>query len=325
MTRKDVMKDRKINYIEIKKEQSVSQLVSQMDNNAFNARKLAGCSQIWSKACTENTRKYFTLAGALVPAGYGKLIGQMIESRMIDVIVSTSANLVHDVGQDLFDAHNLGLETIDDKELLENSKFRIYDIFTESELWLKFQKFLKDEFYVSVYKKYGSHPQPKQIFSLLGSTINKDKNCSGILVTAYCNNIDIYCPAFSDSMFGMGLELHNEHNPSMFITIDQTKDFHDLVNDMNKYDGKSILICGGGVPKNYSLQASLMNHDQKKRGFNYAIQITTAMPHDGGLSGATLNEAISWGKLKREARYQTVYVDASIALPMIAQYVLDSL
>lgn len=99
------MRKKKIRYIEITKTQTVTQLVSQMKYNAFNARKLSNCAEIWLKACTENTRKYFTLAGAIIPAGYGKLIGQMIESKMIDVLVTTSANMAHDAVQELFDRY----------------------------------------------------------------------------------------------------------------------------------------------------------------------------------------------------------------------------
>ena len=83
----------KIRYIEIKKKQTVAHLLNQMKYNAFNARKLFNCAEIWLKACIENTRKYFTLATAIIPAGYGKLIGQMIENKMIDVLITTSANM----------------------------------------------------------------------------------------------------------------------------------------------------------------------------------------------------------------------------------------
>lgn len=318
------MTKKQIRYIEIKKAQTVAQLVSQMKHNAFNARKLSTCAEIWLKACTENTRKYFTLAGAIIAAGYGKLIGQMIENKMIDVLVTTGANMAHDAVQDLFDAHYLGSENIDDRELLNTNKFRIYDIFTESETWSKFQKFLRDEFYIMVYKKYGNQPLPKQILSLLGSIVNDDKRGGGVLATAYRKGIEIYCPAFIDSILGMGLAQHNEHNPSMLLTVDETKEFRELNNDMDKHNIRSIFICAGGVPKNFTLQASLMFHEPEKRGFDYAVQITTDLPYWGGLSGATLEEAVSWGKVRKEARHQTVYADSTIALPLIAQYILDS-
>jgi len=314
----------RIRQIEIKKGQTVAQLTNQMKYSAFNARKLSSCAEIWLKACTQNTRKYFTLAGALTPAGYGKLIGQMIENKMIDVLVTTGANMAHDAVQDFFDAHYLGSEDINDKELFNANIFRIYDIFTESETWARFQKFLRDEFYVMVHKKYGNQPLPKQVFSLLGSMLSDDKKGEGILATAYRKGIAIYCPAFMDSILGMSLVQHNDHNPSMFLTVDQTEELKELNNDMNKYTTRSIFICGGGVPKNFTLQTSLMFHEPEKRGFKYAIQITTDVPCWGGLSGATLEEAISWGKVKKEARHQIVYADLTIALPLIAQYILDS-
>ena len=115
----------RIRQIEIKKGQTVAQLTNQMKYSAFNARKLSSCAEIWLKACTQNTRKYFTLAGALTPAGYGKLIGQMIENKMIDVLVTTGANMAHDAVQDFFDAHYLGSEDINDKELFNANIFRI--------------------------------------------------------------------------------------------------------------------------------------------------------------------------------------------------------
>lgn len=314
----------KIRYIEINKNQTVTHLLSQMKHNAFNARKLFNCAEIWLKACIENTRKYFTLATAIIPAGYGKLIGQMIENGMIDVLITTSANMAHDAGQELFDVHYLGSENANDKILYNADTFRIYDIFTESKKWSKFQKFLRDEFCVMIYKKYGSNPLPRQIFSLLGAIVNDNKKGEGILATAYHKGIEIYCPTFMDSIFGMILEQHNEHNPSMYIAINQTGEFQELKDDIKKYNTRSIFICGGGTPKNFTFQASLMLHESKKRGFDYAIQITTDAPHWGGLSGATLEEAISWGKVRKEARHQTVYADATLALPIIAQYILDS-
>lgn len=314
----------KIKPIEIKENQTVTNLVNQMKHNAFNARKLYNCSKIWLNACIANTRKYFTLAGAITPAGHGRLIGQMIENKMIDVLVTTSANMAHDVAQDLFNAHNIGTENVDDEALYDADTFRIYNIFTESKIWSRFQAFLRDEFYVLVYKKYGNLPLPSQILSLLGLIINDKKNSKGILATAFRNGTATYCPAFTDSILGMGLELHNERHPSMYLTINQTKEFQELILDMNKNNRKSIFICGGGTPKNFTLQAGLMTHKPKKKGFDYAIQITTDAPHWGGLSGATLKEAVSWGKVRKEARYQTVYADATIALPMIAQYIFDT-
>ncbi|MCK4443225.1 MAG: deoxyhypusine synthase family protein [Thermoplasmata archaeon] len=329
---------------------TVKELVENYGGMAFNARRLARAADIWLSAVRDKeTRIYFTFAAAMVPAGLRRVVATAMEKGLIHAIATTGSNMSHDGLQAFNMPHKRGSEEADDSVLRDEKILRIHDVFIPRKEWDEYDYWLEEEFYPDLAKRLGEDEQnkvgkavtitPKEFFFELGKYFAEEKGDDGILATAYRNEIPIFCPAFTDCTYGVTLEVFNRlHSDEMgySLRIDQTRGFSQLVDDMAEAKKKAVVVVGGGTPKNYVFQTSealsergltdiLPLTEEQKKGFHYAIQITTDMPVWGGLSGATLKEAISWKKVDTEARRCVVYCDATIALPLVIQYVLDSL
>ncbi len=333
-----------------RKGMTVKELVDGYGGMAFNAGRLARAANIWLKAVQDkDTRIYFTFAGAMVPAGLRRIVATAIENGLIDVISTTGSNMSHDGLQGFNRPHKRGSEEADDSKLRDESILRIHDVFIPRKEWDEYDYWLEEEFYPDLVKRFSKDEHtnlgkavtitPKEFFSELGKYLAEEKGDDGILATAYRNGIPIFCPAFTDCTYGVTLEVSNRLHLSKMgysLRIDQTRGYSQLVDDMAKAKRRAVIVVGGGTPKNYVFQTSealsergltdvLPLTEEQKEGFQYAVQISTDMPQWGGLSGATLKEAISWKKVDTEAKRCVVYCDATIALPLIVQYVLDCL
>lgn len=319
-------------------------LVERMRTMGFNAGKLHRAARIWLSAVRDpDARVFFTLAGAMVPAGMRRVVAQSIEAGAIDVLATTGANMVHDGLQGVSGAHRKGTEKADDTALREAGVLRVYDVYIPLGPFDVWDERLRHVFYPALAearadKRGEAVVAPSDIFRELGRLLAKEYEDDGILATAYRKKVPIFCPAFMDCNYGIVLDLANRttlKDRDLRLRVDQTTDFARLVEDMAKAKVRGVVIVGGGTPKNYVLQASealceAPYHEVLKLvdpppGFRYAVQITTDSPHWGGLSGATLEEAISWRKMDPKGERMTVYSDATIVLPLVAQYVLEEL
>jgi deoxyhypusine synthase len=332
-----------------KKGLTVKELVENYGGMAFNARRLARAADIWLRAVKDKeTRIYFTFAGAMVPAGLRRIVAEALKEGLIHVIATTGANMSHDGLQAFNMPHKRGSEETDDAVLRDEKVLRIHDVFIPREEWNAYDKWLEDVFYPGLAERLRVEETgqgksvmitPRDFFHELGKFFAEERGDDGILATAYREDVPIFCPAFMDCTYGVTLEVSNRLNISKkgySLKIDQTGGFSQLVDDMTRAKKRAVVVVGGGSPKNYVFQTSealaergltdvLPLTEGQKEGFHYAIQISTDMPQWGGLSGATLKEAISWKKVDTEARRCVVYCDATIALPLMIQYVLDSI
>jgi deoxyhypusine synthase len=157
----------------------------------------------------------------------------------------------------------------------------------------------------------------------MGRYLEKNgKNKDSIVLQAYKKNVPIFVPAFSDCSAGFGLVMHQVAHPKKHVSIDSVKDFRELTQLKIKARETGLLMIGGGVPKNFAqdvvVAAELLGSEVPLH--KYAIQITVADERDGALSGSTLREACSWGKVS-VVHEQMVYCEATIALPLLAGYV----
>ncbi len=329
---------------------TVKELVEGYGGMAFNARRLARAANIWLRAVKdEDTRIYFTFAGAMVPAGLRRIVATAMEKGLIHAIATTGSNMSHDGLQAFNMPHKRGSEEADDSMLRDEKVLRIHDVFIPRKEWDAYDYWLEEKFYPDLAKRLSENEEgdlggvvtitPKEFFRELGKYFAEEKGDDGILATAYKSDIPIFCPAFMDCTYGVTLEVYNRLHSSKMgysLRIDQTRGYSQLVDDMAQAKKRAVVVIGGGSPKNYVFQTSeafaergLVNilplSEDQKKGFQYAIQISTDAPQWGGLSGATLKEAISWKKVDAEARRCVVYCDATIALPLVIQYVIDSL
>lgn len=282
---------------------SVDELIHELDSCAFGAGKLACAARIYENMVNSDSLKFFGLSGAMVPAGMRQIISDMIRDGYIDVLVTTGANLVHDLIESLGGNHYKGTEDIGSAFLKKHRLNRIFDVFLPEEYFETLEQHL-----LGVYAKMDKGLNIREFIYEIGKSVD-DQN--SILKSAVDCNVPVFCPAVQDSMIGLHAWLYKQTKPLKVDVFDDMREFMDICYSAKK---TGAIMIGGGVPKNFILQSMLLS---SKGGFDYFIQITTDRPEPGGLSGATFEEAKSWDKVKESAKAVTVYSDATIALPLI--------
>jgi len=306
----------RIKHIEVRGDMTVDELVREFGKSGvFSAGRVAEATDIFYEMVSrKDVTTYLGLAGALVPGGMRQIIADLIRDRMIDVLVTTGANMVHDLIEAFGGSHYRGSATVDDSELYRLKIDRIYDVF------LYEQDFgMYDELFVKMLEDLPSKQMSIREFMYeIGKRI-EDPN--SILRIAAENKVPIFCPAVADSAIGLDVwKFKPKYNPELFVsTFADLKDFLGIV---KKAKQNGAILLGGGVPKNFILQAMI---EIKRGGYDHVVQITMDRPEPGGLSGATLEEAKSWGKVKGQARAVQVIGDASVIFPLMVAAVRERL
>ncbi len=318
--RKEELLSAPVRHIDIKL-LNIVPLVDQMSDTAFQARNLARAASILDLMQQDREcAVILTLAGSLISAGLKQVIIDMIDNNMVDAIVSTGANIVD---QDFFEAlgfrHYKGSPFMDDAILRDLHIDRIYDTYIDED---DLRVCDETTAIIATSMMPGAYSSREFIVEM-GKYIeanNLDKN--SIVYKAYEKGVPIFCPAFSDCSAGFGLVHHQWNNPEKHVSIDSVKDFRELTKIKIENDKTGIFMIGGGVPKNFTqdivVAAEVLGHEDVSM-HTYAVQITVADERDGALSGSTLKEASSWGKVDT-VHEQMVFAEATIALPLIAGY-----
>ncbi|AEH60939.1 deoxyhypusine synthase [Methanosalsum zhilinae DSM 4017] len=304
------------------KDRSIGELIDAMTHTGFQGRKLAESVHAWNNMLHEkNLTIFMGLTGAMVPAGMRKIILYLIENRLIDCLVSTGANIFHDCHEALGMKHYVGSHKADDRVLFENGIDRIYDVFAIEKEFRDTDNLIADFVQKLDDRPYSS----REFIYLLGKEIEQlGGNEDSIIVSAYRNNIPIFIPALCDSSIGIGLAIARRENCNLKI-IDQIKDVDEITQIVEKSEKTGVIYIGGGVPKNFIQQTEIVSSIMgiEGGGHDYAIQYTTDVPHWGGLSGCTFDEAVSWGKISTSAKKVQVFVDATIALPIVSHALFE--
>jgi deoxyhypusine synthase len=311
---------RKLRTIEVKAPKKISDLLLEMSGTGFQGRKLGEVVEVWEKMLKDDAVIFFGYAGSMSTTGQWKIINWLIEKRFIDVIVSTGANISEDILEAMGGTYWQGHHMVDDDELAKCKIDRFYDVFAD-ELEYRQMENLIASFMRSLNskRKYSS----AEFLHLFGKYLS-NLGIKSILATACENNVPVFCPAIVDSAYGIAYLVNKKINERFDITIDQMRDFEQIVEIKRKAENSGVIYIGGGVPKDFiqltAIGASITESGEygESRPHKYAIQITTDVPHWGGLSGCTFEEAISWGKEAREGMNVQCYCDATIALPLIA-------
>ncbi len=284
---------------------------------AFQARNLAEASDIVDRMLAdENCAVILTLAGSLCSAGLKDALATLIENDMVDAVVSTGANIVD---QDFFEAlgyrHYKGTPDVDDNALRELAVDRIYDTYIDED-----ELRICDMTIAEIAGTLPTRPMSSREFiHAMGAWIEQKglKADKSIVHAAYKKNVPIFCPAFSDCSAGFGLVHHQWHN-ERYLTIDSVADFRELTRIKLEVGETGILMIGGGVPKNFTQDVVVATDILGKETpmHRYAVQITVADERDGALSGSTLKEACSWGKVDTTWE-KMVFAEATLALPLL--------
>lgn len=293
---------------------SVSDLLKRMGDTAFQGKNLSKAVDIWEDMIKGETLIFFGLAGAMVPAGMREVIVHLIENRYIDVLVSTGANLFHDIHETLGWDHFQGSATASDIDLREAGVDRMYDVYAVDEEFNASDKYIY-EFAACLEKRPYT---TREFFKVMGDDLRKvSRTRTGIVSAASKAGVPIYCPAPGDSSIGIAISCIDGTESFLFDIIGDVKETAHLA---SKAKNSGIIFIGGGTPKNFIQQTEVTAAMMNKRapGHKYAIQITADSPHWGGLSGCTFEEAQSWGKIAKKSSRITVNCDSTIALPLIS-------
>ncbi len=294
---------------------------------AFQARNLARAARIADRMLADkNCSVVLCLAGSLFSAGLKKVVVQMLRSGMVDVIVSTGAIMVD---QDFFEAlgfrHFQGNTDANDHLLLKNRIDRIYDTYINEDE-LRTCDFTIRDIANSLPKQ--PHSSREFIREMGRYLEERQPKAESVVLEAYRQGIPIIVPAFSDCSAGFGLVLHQWEQQKMgkpALSMDSAKDFLELTKIKLESRDTGLIMIGGGVPKNFAqdvpVAADLITG--KPSMHKYAIQITVADERDGALSGSTLQEAHSWGKVT-DKEEQMVFSEATLVFPLLASYLYHS-
>jgi len=300
----------------------VDSLLNQMSLTGFQGRKLGESVEVWSRMIQDPGITILTgLSGAMIPAGMQECMIALLENRFIDVLVSTGANIFHDICEHVGVRHYLGHHMADDEALFRQGIDRIYDIFAYEE---EFR--LVDGKIAELAREHnGFSGSSAEFVRLLGTWLLKHyPSGRSMTATAARLGIPIFIPALSDSSIGIALVMARRDGCQ--VMIDQLADAEELTKYVERSQKTGVVYIGGGVPKNFIQQtqviASIHNHDCG--GHDYAIQYTTDTPHHGGLSGCTFEEAVSWGKESCDCRKVQCFCDATIAIPIVTSALLGA-
>jgi deoxyhypusine synthase len=310
-----------VKHIDIK-EHNVVPLVDAMEKMAFSARDLNRAARIYDKMIQDKECGIIlTLAGSLFSAGLKRVVYDLVLNNMVDAIVSTGAIMVD---QDFFEAlgfkHYQGTKFIDDNELRDLMIDRIYDTYIDEE-----ELRICDDTTAKIFNSLEPKPySSRELLWEFGKYLSDNggpKVDDSVIWACYKKNVPIFVPAFSDCSAGFGFVVHQTNNPEKHVSLDSAKDFLELTKIKVNSKVTGIFMIGGGVPKNFTqdivVAADILQEEAEMH--KYAVQITVADERDGALSGSTLKEASSWGKV--ETTYeQMVYSEATIAMPLVAGY-----
>ncbi|MBC7971365.1 MAG: deoxyhypusine synthase [Verrucomicrobia bacterium] len=306
---------------------------------AYNSARLREICHLLSREVMQpGVTVGLSLSGAMTPAGFGvSVLAPLMRHGFVDWIISTGANLYHDMH------YGLGLELyssspfLDDVKLRQEGRIRIYDIVFDYDVLLETDAFLRELLKAEPFQKRMSTAEFHYLLGKYVSEVEKQvgvKN-SCLLATAYECGVPIYTSSPGDSSIGMNIAaiaLEGSQlvlDPSLDVNETAAIAYAARDSGIPDVEGRSAaLIIGGGSPKNFLLQTQPQLHEVlglEERGHDYFIQVTDARPDTGGLSGATPSEAVSWGKVDPDELPNTIvcYTDSTIALPIMTAYVID--
>ena len=297
---------------------TVAELVRAMSGMSIQARNVGRCYEVLGAMLADPDRPLVLLglAGPLIAGGLRQVIRELVEFGLVDVVVSTGAILYQDIYQARGYQHYRGTPRADDRALRDLYIDRIYDTYVDevgfgkTDSWIGL---IADEL----------RPGPWSSRQFMNEVAGHLEDSRSIVATCARKGVPMFVPALNDSSIGIGLTEHHHRcvrwgKPG--IQIDSIQDNYELTQIVSQAPATAAIYVAGGVPKNYINDSVVMSYifSKKDPGHRYALQLTTAVVSDGGLSSSTLDEAISWGKVKKTASRAMAWVEPTVALPLIA-------
>ena len=297
-----------VSHVKIKRGMSISALARQMEQvKVLGPGRFGKAARILGEMFSDDDYcNFISLAGPIIPGGLRTLVTDLVDQKLIDGVVTTGANVTHDMLEGLGHRHIVGSQMLDDVALKRKGLSRIYDLLVKQNAIVDLEK--------TAHRMLNRIPEQKRrniaSYELLWEFGRQLNDRNSLLKTAEKRGVPIFCPGIFDSMLGLDLWTYSQLNQ---LVINPFKDFSKLV-DMT-FEAKLVgaVILGGGMPKHHVLVAN-----SYRGGLDAAIQITLDRPEGGGASGAPLEEAISWGKIRRQDKLVTITGDAITTFPILA-------
>jgi len=303
----------KVKDIIWKEGMSVKDLTDNLGNVGFQSVQLNNAKNAIVKMKKEGAKIFFTFTANMVTSGLRGLFAQTIKLKLADVIVTTVGSVEEDIMKAIGEKFDIGTFKADDVGLYEKGENRVGNLFIRNESYCKFEDFTQ-ECLQKAYKKKKVWTV-SELLKEIGLMI-KDKD--SILYQAAKNNIPVFCPGITDGAFGFHLYLFKQKHPDFIVEV--VDDFKNILLSVSHDDKKGIICLGGGISKHHAIFTCLLNG-----GLDYAVYLTTEHQTAGSMSGATTDEAKSWGKVKDDSDAATVIGDATITFPIIIMAAFEEL
>jgi len=292
---------------------TVEALVNSFGNLGYQAIELSEATEVVLKMKRANAKIFLTFTSNMVTSGLRGFFSQLCKLKIPNILVTTSGAIEEDIMKSFGEAFEISNFHADDTALHERGENRVGNLVIRNESYMKFEDKM-NEYLTKIYAKKQRLPVSELLHEI--GLFLEDEN--SILYQAAKNNIPIYCPGVADSSFGFQLFMFQQKNPDFIV--DTIQDMQRIVTDLSFDDKKALISLGGSTSKHYAVFAALISG-----GFDYAVYMTTSHASSGSMSGATTQEAKSWGKLKDDAEAATVNGDVCITFPLMMISALDKM
>ena len=320
--RKKELLRKEVKQINLERTEGIANLLEEFIDSSFEARNLAQAAKLYHNRLQTDTSIIWSLSGSIFSAGLRQITIDSIRNNYVDALVCTGALFEQDMLEALGHKHYKCKPSISDSELQDLYIDRVYDHLLDEmalrQVDLTFKK-IAEEIGTA---KYSS----REFIEYCGKWLSEATEVKdSVMQAAYENKVPIFIPAINDSSIGIGLALQQKDDEG--LSIDSIKDVKEIALMKSKCGDSGIIVVGGGVPKNYSqdavIMAEMLGYNVEKH--NFGIQISTADLRDGGLSGSTLKEAVSWGKNDKDIEEVMVWGEATVFFPLLLGFIFEKM
>jgi deoxyhypusine synthase len=286
----------------------LNEFIKSLATTGFQATNLAQGIEIVKTMRREKAKIYLAYTSNQISSGNREIIKYLVKNKKVDVLITSAGGIEEDIIKCL-KHFVLGKFDVAGKMLFENGINRTGNIFVPNDRFAYFDIFMQ-KFFERIHKKQKELKRPltpHEMIRELGLEIN-DK--SSVLYWAAKNNIPVFCPGIIDGSIGDLIYFYKQSHDDFLLDI--TKEMKDIVDLTLNSEITGGIILGGGISKHFALNANIF-----KEGFDYVVYINTGEEYDGSDSGARVEEAITWGKVKTDAPNIKIHCDATIAFPIL--------
>ncbi len=296
-----------------KKGISVLELMENFKGVGYQSVELTRSADVIVKMKKDSAKIFLTFTSNMVTSGLRGFFSQIIKLGMSDIIVTTVGGLEEDIMKSYGEKFVIGRFETDDVELHEKGINRVGNLFIKNESYMNFE----DKMLVILDKLYSIKKRwaVSEMFKEIGLMLDDEDS---ILFQAAKNDVPIFCPAVTDGAFGFHLYLFQQKHKDFIVDV--VADFGNILFSTSYDEKKGVIALGGSISKHHAILSTLLNG-----GAEYAVYMTTAHKTSGSMSGATTNEAKSWGKVKDESDVSTVIGDVTITFPLAMIKALEEL